>query len=289
MGIFGRIMRAAMRQNPNMIRTMLLLSFTLIFLLAYAVYGATSDSGYYLYSTEKNNTDAELNSVGNSPSFQNGKTVWVWEFETDIANLTWVNVSVSGAYQNSVLKVVNVDGSFWSHPELGDAFDSNINCADRVNKDGVNVWVTVDCQVGSTHTMSMGDGNATFVSFTHPNPAFRDGGTVRAENYDDALSAVNSTFNRTHNSGSWQISIEVDGDHTDIIPIMSVNYVNEEINHVELFEIDAVTEMLWSMSALIGCFMILLVPAFLIYFISQQSNKKERKEVEIALEQDKIN
>ena len=278
-----------MRQNPNMIRTMLLLSFTLIFLLAYAVYGATSDSGYYLYSTEKNNTDAELNSVGNSPSFQNGKTVWVWEFETDIANLTWVNVSVSGAYQNSVLKVVNVDGSFWSHPELGDAFDSNINCADRVNKDGVNVWVTVDCQVGSTHTMSMGDGNATFVSFTHPNPAFRDGGTVRAENYDDALSAVNSTFNRTHNSGSWQISIEVDGDHTDIIPIMSVNYVNEEINHVELFEIDAVTEMLWSMSALIGCFMILLVPAFLIYFISQQSNKKERKEVEIALEQDKIN
>jgi hypothetical protein len=41
------------------------------------------------------------------------------------------------------------------------------------------------------------------------------------------------------------------------------------------------------MSALIGCFMILLVPAFLIYYISLQSNKKERKEVEIALEQDK--
>ena len=99
-----------MRQNPNMIRTLLILSFTLIFLLAYAVYGATSDSGYYLYSTEKNDTSPELSSVGNNPSFQNGKTVWVWEFETNTTNLTWVNISVSGAYENSELKVINVDG-----------------------------------------------------------------------------------------------------------------------------------------------------------------------------------
>ena len=82
-------MRAAMRQNPNMIRTLLILSFTLIFLLAYAVYGATSDSGYYLYSTEKSDTNPDLSPVGNSPSFQNGKTVWVWEFETNTTNLTW--------------------------------------------------------------------------------------------------------------------------------------------------------------------------------------------------------
>ena len=240
MVIFGIFMRAAMRQNPNMIRTMLLLSFTLIFLLAYAVYGATSDSGYYLYSTEKNNSDAELNTVGNSPSFQNGKTTWVLEFESNTKNLTWVNVSVSCANQNSNLKIINVDGSFWSHPELGDAFDSNVNCADRINIDGSFVWVTVDCQVGSTHTMHISDGNATFVSFTHPNPAFRDGGTVRAENYEDALKVVNSTFNRTHESGLWQISIEADGNHTEINPLITVNYVNEEIINVELFQIDAV-------------------------------------------------
>ena len=276
-----------MRQNPNMIRTMLILSFTLIFLLAYAVYGATSDSGYYLYSTEKNETTPELSSVGNSPSFQNGKTAWVWEFETNTTNLTWVNVSVSGAYENSDLKVINVNGDFWSHPKLGDVLNSDVNCADRVNKEGKNVWVVVDCQVGSTHTMSLGSGNATFVSFTHPDPALRDGGTVRAESYDSALIVANTTFNRTHESGLWQISIETEGNHTDLMPIVIVNSVNEEINKVEIFQIDAVTEMLWSMSALIGCFMILLVPAFLIYYISLQSNKKERKEVEIALEQDK--
>ncbi len=277
-----------MRQNPNMIRTLLILSFTLIFLLAYAVYGATSDSGYYLYSTEKNDTSPELSSVGNNPSFQNGKTVWVWEFETNTTNLTWVNISVSGAYENSELKVINVDGDFWSHPKLGNVLNTDVNCADRVKIGGNNVWVVVDCQAGSTHTMPLGSGNATFVSLTHPDPALRDGGTVRAESYESALMVANSTFNRTHESGLWQISIEVEGNHTDLMPTVVVNSVNEEINKVEIFQIDAVTEMLWSLSALIGCFMILLVPAFLIYFISLQNNKKERKEVEIALEQDKI-
>jgi hypothetical protein len=281
-------MRAAMRQNPNMIRTVLLMSFTLIFLLVYAVYGATSDSGYYLYSTEQNSTNPELNSVGENPVFQNGKTVWVWEFETNTANLTWVNVSVSGAYENSQLKVINVGGGFWSHPELGNVLDSDVNCADRVKKEGESVWVVIDCQVGTSHTMPLGDGNATFISLTHPDPALRDGGTVRAESYNSALVVANSIFNKTHESKLWQISIEVDGNHTGVAPLVSVTSVNEEIANIELFEIDAATEMLWSMAALIGCFMILLVPAFLIYFISQQSNKKERKEVEMALEQDNI-
>tara|TARA_Y100001968_G_scaffold327247_1_gene371891 strand:- start:320 stop:1168 length:849 start_codon:yes stop_codon:yes gene_type:complete len=281
-------MRAAMRQNPNMIRTLLLLSFTLIFLLAYAVYGATSNSGYYLYESEKNTTSPELSVIGNSPDYQNGKTVWLWEFETSTTNLTWINISVSGAAENSVLKVINIDGNFWSHPELGDALNSDTNCADRIKKDGEYVWVSIDCQVGSTHTMVLENGNGNFISLSHPDPALRDGGTVRAETYESALLEVNSTFNKTHQSKLWQISIEVDGNHTEKNPLVGVNYVNEEIISVELFEIDAVTEMLWSMAALIGCFMILLVPAFLIYFISQNSTKNERKELEIALEQDKI-
>ncbi len=277
-----------MRQNPNMIRTLLLLSFTLIFLLAYAVYGATSNSGYYLYESEKNTTSPELSVIGNSPDYQNGKTVWLWEFETSTTNLTWINISVSGAAENSVLKVINIDGNFWSHPELGDALNSDTNCADRIKKDGGYVWVSIDCQVGSTHTMVLENGNGNFISLSHPDPALRDGGTVRAETYESALLEVNSTFNKTHQSKLWQISIEVDGNHTEKNPLVGVNYVNEEIISVELFEIDALTEMLWSMAALIGCFMILLVPAFLIYFISQNSTKNERKELEIALEQDKI-
>ena len=277
-----------MRQNPNMIRTLLLLSFTLIFLLAYAVYGASSNSGYYVYESEQNSTSAELSVIGTNPTYQNGKTVWLWEFETNTENLTWINVTVEGGVDNSILKVINIDGNFWSHPELGDALNTDTNCADRIKKDGEYVWVTIDCQVGSTHTMPLESGNVNFISLSHPDPALRDGGTVRSDDYESGLAEVNSIFNRTHESKSWQISIEVEGDHTEVNPSVGVSYVNEKIISVELFKIDAVTEMLWSMAALIGCFMILLVPAFLIYFISQNSTKNERKELEIALEQDKI-
>ena len=277
-----------MRQNPNMIRTLLLLSFTLIFLLAYAVYGASSNSGYYVYESEQNSTSPELSAIGTNPIYQNGKTVWIWEFETNTNNLTWINVSVEGGVENSILKVINIDGNFWSHPELGDALNTDTNCADRIKKDGEYVWVTIDCQVGSTHTMSLESGNGNFISLSHPDPALRDGGTVRSDDYESGLAEVNSIFNRTHESKSWQISIEVEGDHTEVNPSVEVSYVNEKIISVELFKIDAVTEMLWSMAALIGCFMILLVPAFLVYFISQNSTRNERKELELALEQDKI-
>ena len=277
-----------MRQNPNMIRTLLLLSFTLIFLLAYAVYGATSNSGYYVYESEKDSTSPELSIIGNNANYQDGKTVWLWEFETNTNNLTWVNISVSGAVDNSVLKVINIDGNFWSHPELGDALNSDTNCADKIKKEGEYVWVTIDCQVGSTHTMELDEGNGNFISLTHPDPALRDGGTVRAEDYESALLEVNSTFNNTHQSKLWQLSIEVEGNHSEIIPLVEVTSVNEKIISVELFKIDAATEMLWSLAALIGCFMILLVPAFLIYFISQNTSKNERKELDLALEQDKI-
>ncbi len=278
-------MREAMKQNPNMIRTVLILSFTLIFILAYAVYGASNNSGYYLYKSSKINSDAELTTIGNTPVFQNGKTVWIWEFETSTTNLTWVNVTVSGAHENSNLKVINVDGSFWSHPELGD-INSDFNCADRVSKDGEDIWVVVDCQTGSTHTMLLDEGNGVFVSLTHPNPAIRDGGTVRADDFYSALNISNTIFNNTHESGLWQISIESEGNQSHLDPTLSVNYVNEEIISIELFTIDAATEMLWSMAALIGCFMILLVPAFLIYFISRQSDKKEREELLLAIEDD---
>ena len=277
-----------MKQNPNMIRTLLILSFSLIFLLGYAVYGATSNSGYYLYFSEQEETNPELVPVGIHPLVQNGKTVWIWEFNSETSNLTWINVSVSGLSNESTLKVTNVGGNFWSHPELGNAYESGVNCADKVKQEKEFVWVAVDCQVGDSHVMNLHNGEGEFVGFTHPDPAIRDGGTVRAEDFKSALQVVDDVFNNTHESGYWQISIETNGNHSEITPNVSVKYINEKVVNLELFKINTATEMMWSLAALIGCFMVLLVPAFMIYYFSQQSNKKERKEVEIALEQDKI-
>ena len=49
-------MRKALAQNPNLLRTLLGLSFTLIFMLSYAVYGATVSPSYYLYDTDAETT-----------------------------------------------------------------------------------------------------------------------------------------------------------------------------------------------------------------------------------------
>ena len=53
-------MKKALAQNPNLLRTLLGLSVTLIFLLSYAVYGATVSPSYYLYTTESYETDHEI-------------------------------------------------------------------------------------------------------------------------------------------------------------------------------------------------------------------------------------
>ena len=45
-------MRKALAQNPNLLRTLVGLSVTLIFMLSYAVYGATVSPSVYIYHTE---------------------------------------------------------------------------------------------------------------------------------------------------------------------------------------------------------------------------------------------
>ena len=49
-------MKKALAQNPNLLRTLLGLSVTLILLLSYAVYGATVSPSYYLYDTNTQET-----------------------------------------------------------------------------------------------------------------------------------------------------------------------------------------------------------------------------------------
>ena len=43
-------MKKALAQNPNLLRTLIGLSVTLIFMLSYAVYGATVSPSVYIYT-----------------------------------------------------------------------------------------------------------------------------------------------------------------------------------------------------------------------------------------------
>ena len=44
-------MQKSIARNPNMLRTLIGLGLTLIIVLGYAVYSASLDSEYYLYTT----------------------------------------------------------------------------------------------------------------------------------------------------------------------------------------------------------------------------------------------
>ena len=110
----GIIMQKALAQNPNLLRTLLGLSFTLIFMLAYAVYGATISPSYYLYTTETETTVNENVEPVKLYDDDTNETNWRWTFTADGDNLTWVNVTAGGLSKNAVVKLTNSAGLYLS-------------------------------------------------------------------------------------------------------------------------------------------------------------------------------
>ena len=85
-------MQKALAQNPNLLRTLLGLSFTLIFILAYAVYGATVSPSYYLYQTDAVTTThstAETESLYDSDE---NTTTWYWNIPANGVNLSLIHI-----------------------------------------------------------------------------------------------------------------------------------------------------------------------------------------------------
>ena len=83
----GIIMQKALAQNPNLLRTLLGLSFTLIFMLAYAVYGATISPSYYLYTTDTETTVNENVEPVKLYDDDTNETNWRWTFTADVITL----------------------------------------------------------------------------------------------------------------------------------------------------------------------------------------------------------
>ena len=111
-------MRKALAQNPNLLRTLLGLSFTLIFMLSYAVYGATVSPSYYLYETDATVTvHDDIEPVRIYQDDQN-TTTWTWSIPASGLNLTWVNLTAVELSDNAEVRLINSAG-LYSHPLLG--------------------------------------------------------------------------------------------------------------------------------------------------------------------------
>ncbi len=269
----GWIMKKALAQNPNLLRTLIGLSLTLIFLLSYAVYGATVSPSYYIYETEPTNT--EYNDLDLDKQVINNETYWTTVVEIDAQNLTWVNMSVEDLATGAVIKLSNT-AKLYSHQFLG-VEDAKVT----VDGEKVDFRCSEHCQFSDTIEVEADDSSIELRSLTSTDPARRSNGTVYADDIQEAENEARDEIEYLH--GSTQLLIQIlEPGNKSIQPIITIQTVNEEFSSIEVYSIDAATEFLWALAAVVGCFSMVLIPSFTVYFAARAKDKKREEKLQLA-------
>ena len=263
-------MRKALAQNPNLLRTLIGLGLTLILLLAYAVYGATINTEIYVYESNSNETVVSLDDAERYYSPDDNTTTWTWDADLNGVNLTWVNLTVVSLSSGSIIAISNGEG-LYSHPDLGNPDADEFSC-------------TESCKKRIEHRTNSTGESTSIISLTNPDPAIRGKGSVYADSQEEASKKATKILNSTFEPTKVRITIIEEGNRT-VNPSVKLTQVNESLYNVEMFEVDAATEFLWALAAVIGCFSMVLVPSFTVYFAARAKQKK----TELKLESARIN
>ena len=270
-------MKKALAQNPNMLRTMVGLGLTLILILAYAVYGATMDSSYYLYNTT--NESAEHNATDQGLTDEN--TTQMWTFSTFKAT-TWLNVSIAGIESGDKVSISVSDGVWYHHEMLGSDDAERFSCRqnNEQNYEEYNV-----CTVARTHSVTAEEsGNLTFRGIVHPELPMGGLGSLYADSMQDAEDASNELSSKNNRTLTWTITLtSSDSIHPDEYD-PHIQSTSHDLESVEVFKVDPVEEMLWSISALIGCFSLALVVPLIIYVAARAKEIREDRVRQAALD-----
>ena len=274
--VLGWLMKKALAQNPNLLRTLIGLSLTLIILLSYAVYGATISPSYYIYETEA--TDSSFEDIELTKVVQNNETTWIGTVSADGANLTWVNMTVTDLASGAIVKMTN-EGKLYSHPFLG-VDDAEV----VVDGKTVDFRCSEHCVYGKSIEVEAESSEVNIQSLTSTDPARRSNGTVFADSLSEAESLARSEVNYTHSPSQIVIQITEPGDKS-VQPQVNVYTVNEAFATVEIFEIDAATEFLWALAAVVGCFSMVLIPSFTVYFAARAKERKNEEKLRLINEE----
>ena len=271
-------MKKALAQNPNLLRTLIGLSVTLIFMLSYAVYGATVSPSVYIYQTEAtvdqyNAAEADQN-VERSYDEDANTTTWAWQVIANDANLTWVNITATELAPGAVLRVTN-NALLYSHELLGNTYDlqnpleEEFSCADL-------------CDHTTTHERTTEDGGTIeFHALTSVDPARRSNGSVFAADLAEAEEKARAAIAYVHSPSILRIEIVEEGNRSTE-PSIYAETVNEAFGSVEVFSVDAGTEFLWALAAVVGCFSMVLIPSFTVYFAARAKEKRDEAKLEVA-------
>ena len=271
-------MKKALAQNPNLLRTLIGLSVTLIFMLSYAVYGATVSPSVYIYQTEAtvdqyNAAEADQDVVRSYDEDAN-TTTWAWQVIANDANLTWVNITATELAPGAVLRVTN-NALLYSHELLGNTYDlqnpleEEFSCADL-------------CDHTTTHERTTEDGGTIeFHALTSVDPARRSNGSVFAADLAEAEEKARAAIAYVHTPSILRIEIVEEGNRSTE-PSIYAETVNEAFGSVEVFSVDAGTEFLWALAAVVGCFSMVLIPSFTVYFAARAKEKRDEAKLEVA-------
>ena len=265
-----KYMQKALAQNPNLLRTLLGLSFTLIFLLGYAVYGATVSPSYYVYETENTYNSYENDDPTKIYDDDSNTTTWAWSIPADGVNLTWVNLTALDLSIGAKVKLTNSAG-LYSHSKLGDSNANDFSCEES-------------CYQNTTHEYISEDGeDVTIYSMTTTDPGRRDNGTVFAKSLSDAEDKAREIIDYTHSPSIIIVEIIESGDR-QTSPSIVLDTVNEDFKEISVFSVDAGTEFLWALAAVIGCFSMILIPSFTVYFAARAKERKNELKLKQAEE-----
>ena len=271
-------MKKALAQNPNLLRTLIGLSLTLIFMLSYAVYGATVSPSVYIYKTDPTVNEYTASSadedVERTYDAEKNTTTWAWQVIANDANLTWVNITATELSSGAVLKVTNV-AKLYSHELLGTTYtlenplEEEFSCADL-------------CEYATVHERTSEEGGTIeFHALTSVDPSRRSNGSVFASDIVEAEEKARAAIEYTHSPSILRIEIVESGNRTTE-PSISAETVNEEFASIAVFSVDATTEFLWALAAVVGCFSMVLIPSFTVYFAARAKEKRDEAKLELA-------
>jgi hypothetical protein len=263
-------MKKALAQNPNMLRTMIGLGVTLIVILSYAVYGATIDSSYYLYHT----TNDEINHDLENQGFMNENSTQIWTFSTN-RSTTWLNVTIAGVGLGDTLSISVSDGIWYHHEMLGSDDAERFSCRQN-NHDEFEEYNV--CTAAQEHAVTaVQDGNVTIRGIVSPQLPMGGLGSLYADSQHEAEVASNDLISTYNGTRIWTITLATDSEiHPDEFS-PHVTSTSHELQTVEPFEVDPFTEVLWSISALIGCFGMALFIPLVVYFSARAKERREER------------
>ena len=113
-----------------------------------------------------------------------------------------------------------------------------------------------------------------FHALTSTDPARRSNGSVFAQDLAEAEEKSRALIAYEHFPALLRIEIVEQGNRTTN-PTIEVETVNEAFATVDVFSVDTATEFLWALAAVVGCFAMVLVPSFTVYFAAHAKEKRD--------------